>query len=304
MIAYHLSSHHFNYAVLMQDHLSTFFYSLIGLMFILFYYIKDGFARIGIFVMVIGMGIYIRRIDWIGLPCIMLLASFIYYGQNAVTRSIRGIAFLLAIIAGIYCLLYPIPGIANWQIVKSLSFSHHAVPFSMSLSIQAFLVGLFFLWFSSSSLMNEGAWKPVLKLSLLPLCLCIPAVMGGALYFQYVGIDIKPTNFFFLWAFHNLLFVCLAEEVIFRGMIQHFLMLQFQNVSGGKWLALMLASALFGLFHFQGGWLYMLLAGIFGLFIGYAYIRTKKIEASIFVHFSVNAIHFLAFTYPALRVTT
>lgn len=303
MIAYHLTTQHFNYAVLMQDHLSTFFYSLLGLMFISFYYIKDEFARIGVFVMVMGMGIYIQRIDWIGLPSIMLLATLLYYGQNAVTRAIRGWTFLLGIIASIYCLLYPIPGITSWQIVKAFSFSHNAVPFSMSLNIQAFLVGLFFLWFSSTSLMNDGKWKPVLKSSLLPIILCIPVVMGLAIYFQYVSIDIKPTNFFFLWAFHNLLFVCLAEEAIFRGMIQNFLMLQFQNVMGGKWLALIIASALFGAVHFKGGWLYMLLAGVFGLFIGYAYMRTKKIESSIFVHFTVNTIHFLAFTYPALRIT-
>ncbi len=42
------------------------------------------------------------------------------------------------------------------------------------------------------------------------------------------------------------------------------------------------------------------LATIAGLFYGYAYWKTNRLEASILVHFGLNLIHFVAFSYPAL----
>lgn len=302
MIPMTMTIKHFNYGILTQAHLSTFYFLILAIMGTSFYIIKDQFARIGVFLMVIGMGIYIKRVDWIGLPSILILATLIYYGQNAIQTWFRGWTFLLGIIACIYSILYPIPGFLDWQLVKSFQFSHNAQPFSLTLTTQAFLVGLFYMWFSKSSLFDEGSFKPVLKAIWLPIIIGAIVLMGAGLYTKYVQIDFKPTNFYFLWAFHNLFFVCLAEEAIFRGMIQHFLTLHLQSIQGGKWLALILASIAFGLVHFQGGWVYVGLASVAGLFYGYAYMSTKKIEASILTHFGFNSLHFLFFTYPALKV--
>jgi membrane protease YdiL (CAAX protease family) len=44
----------------------------------------------------------------------------------------------------------------------------------------------------------------------------------------------------------------------------------------------------------------VLLATVAGLFYGAAYLRTRRIEGAILTHFALNAVHFLAFTYPAL----
>lgn len=63
----------------------------------------------------------------------------------------------------------------------------------------------------------------------------------------------------------------------------------------------MLASLMFGLAHFKGGISYVMLATVAGVGYGFVYQKTKRIESSILVHFAVNTIHFLFFTYPALR---
>ena len=42
----------------------------------------------------------------------------------------------------------------------------------------------------------------------------------------------------------------------------------------------------------------ILFAGTAGLFYGYTYQKTKRIEASMLVHFCLNMVHFLMFTYP------
>jgi membrane protease YdiL (CAAX protease family) len=55
---------------------------------------------------------------------------------------------------------------------------------------------------------------------------------------------------------------------------------------------------LFGLPHFGGGTSYVIAAALAGLGYGWAFERTARIEASMAVHFGVNAVHFLLFVYP------
>jgi hypothetical protein len=47
--------------------------------------------------------------------------------------------------------------------------------------------------------------------------------------------------------------------------------------------------------------MYVALATIAGLGYGWIYQRTGRIEASILTHFALNAVHFFAFSYPALQ---
>lgn len=58
---------------------------------------------------------------------------------------------------------------------------------------------------------------------------------------------------------------------------------------------------LFGAAHLGGGVPMAALAGIAGLGYATVYAATQRIEASILVHFGLNATHFLLFTYPAMK---
>lgn len=61
-------------------------------------------------------------------------------------------------------------------------------------------------------------------------------------------------------------------------------------------------AALFGVGHYKGGIPYVIFASIAGLFYGYAYDKTKRIESAVVVHFGLNLTHFLFFSYPALKL--
>lgn len=301
MITYEITSKSFDYSVLTKEHLSTTFYAGLMAVTLAYYLIKDHFARAVMCFIVLALGVYITRIDWVAVPAIVLLASFIYYGLNANQKLFRGWMYCFALVACGVALFYPVPGIHNWHIVKDFVFSHQAVPYNMTFSLEKCLIGLFFIWFSTASLSNQGSWTSIFKPSIQGFLLAVLVLIPAAFFLQLVKLDFKPTNFYFIWALHNLFFVCIAEEAIFRGMIQNTLTLRLQNVSGGKYLAIVIASALFGLFHFQSGWQMMLLSGVAGLFYGWVFVRTKRIEASILVHFLVNSLHFLCFSYPALK---
>nr|WP_286742953.1 CPBP family intramembrane glutamic endopeptidase [Aquabacterium sp. UBA2148] len=58
-------------------------------------------------------------------------------------------------------------------------------------------------------------------------------------------------------------------------------------------------ATLFGLVHLAGGPKMAALATIVGLGSGWVFARTGRIETAVLTHFSVNAAHLLAFSYPA-----
>jgi len=55
--------------------------------------------------------------------------------------------------------------------------------------------------------------------------------------------------------------------------------------------------------HYMGGNNYILLATVAGVGYGWVYRHTGRIEASILTHFSLNSLHLLLFTYPALATS-
>jgi membrane protease YdiL (CAAX protease family) len=83
--------------------------------------------------------------------------------------------------------------------------------------------------------------------------------------------------------------IALPEELFFRGILQNLL-----ETRLGQTSALILASALFGLSHFNHGsafnWRYVLLATIAGIFYGRAWRAQRQIFASVLTHTLVDVV--------------
>lgn len=291
----------FNYHYLFQDRLALATYSMFVITIVSFYWFKHAFLR-GVFVFILLLlALYAGRLEWMTIPGALLMGAAFYYGLNGHRKVWRGICFAIALLFASAVSLLHLPGIHNWQVLEKLALSPNAIPYSMYFNLDKSSIGLFFIWFSVYSLANGGRWQPVMKKSGQVAVLAILALMPLSLYLGYVTFDLKLTPLFFLWAVHNLFFTCFAEEALFRGMIQRFLQFRLQNIRYGKWIAIVIAALLFGAAHYAGGLRYVLLATVAGVFYGYAFMKTEKIEASIAVHFLVNSVHFIFFTYPALK---
>ena len=83
-------------------------------------------------------------------------------------------------------------------------------------------------------------------------------------------------------------FTAVPEELFFRGWVQNLLERRI-----GRYAALVIASALFGLSHFNKrsahfNWRYVLLAAIAGIFYGRAWREQRRIPASTITHASVD----------------
>lgn len=144
---------------------------------------------------------------------------------------------------------------------------------------------------------SASDWKALIKNSYLVSIITIFATISLAFIFGYIEPDITFVKAYFAWAWANLIFTCIAEEMLFRGFVQkHLLYLTDKAVY--RISIVILVGILFGLAHFSGGTPYVMLVSAAGIGYGYAYFRTGRIESAILTHFLLNSVHFLFFTYP------
>jgi len=296
-----LTLNDFSYDLLWLDRLSLATYAMFVITLLACYWFKHFFIRGVFFFVTLLMALYAGRLEWIALPGVLIMGGLFYYGLNGKRKIARGLCFGLAILCSLAVCFIRLPGIHNWRVIEKLTLTPDAIAYTMYFNLDKSLMGLFFVCFSVYSLANGGRWLPALKKGLIVAAIATLSLMPLAIFLGYVHTDLKLTSFFYLWAAHNLFFTCFAEEAFFRGMIQRFVQFRLQNVRYGKWTAIAIGALLFGAAHYPGGLKYVLLASVAGLFYGYAFMKTEKIEASILAHFLVNSVHFTFFTYPALK---
>jgi uncharacterized protein len=114
--------------------------------------------------------------------------------------------------------------------------------------------------------------------------------LGLGLGFLHLHAVWPPlTSMAFAWIF-TFLFIAVPEELFFRGWLQNLLERRM-----GRYPALLLTAALFGLAHFNKravhfNWRYVLLAALAGIFYGRAWRQDRRVGASAVTHASVDAI--------------
>ena len=245
--------------------------------------------------------IFQGRVDVMGIPFFILLGLLFYFGEKSTKRPLQIISYLGFVVCLVLYYLYrPLPFFHPLPIFDQVRFSGDSSPYSLTFH--------FDLSFTAAIILSILGWghptgrpRPFFKTVTICLALCVGTLLLTGMGVGYVRFDPKLPKELMPWAFHNFFLTCVAEETIFRRCFQYKLVsiLSFSKI--GNVLALVLAALIFGLAHYKGGAVYMALAGIAGLFYGYAYQQTKRLEAPILVHFSLNLIHFIFFSYPALQ---
>lgn len=225
-------------------------------------------------------------------------ATFAMANARRGLRIVAAVAILL-LAAGLTA--HQLPGFNNPRVISAVRFSPDALPFSLHLNFDKTVVGLFLLGFCHPRIAGAAPWRAMVR-SAAPVALgLIAVVMALSLGFGYVRFEPKFPRETWLWLGVNLVFTCVAEEALFRGFIQARLQQVWARLPSGEALACAAAAVLFGLAHAAGGAAYVGLATVAGLGYGWIYQRTGRIEASILTHFTLNTVHFFAFTYPALQ---
>ena len=118
--------------------------------------------------------------------------------------------------------------------------------------------------------------------------------LGLALGFIHLHREMPSGTHAAAAVFVTFLLIAVPEELFFRGILQNLLETRLRPC-----IALVIASALFGLSHFPKGaafnWRYVLLATIAGVFYGRAWHARRQLLASIVTHTAVDVVWSLWF---------
>jgi len=197
-----------------------------------------------------------------------------------------------------------IPGFQNLRLFSGIFLSPTSAPFTMYLNFDKTIAAVVLVVASSLFIKQTSPFGvKALRDTGLIAALCIALLIPIAVLSGYVHYEPKFPESFWLWAFNNLYFVCFAEEVIFRGVIQSNLMTLANRWKLSPFFPIIISALLFAVAlpgHRQGGLIFIAFTTLAGLFYGYAYHHTKRLESALLVHFTVNAVHFLLFSYPML----
>ncbi|HYD79134.1 MAG TPA: CPBP family intramembrane glutamic endopeptidase [Paucimonas sp.] len=236
-------------------------------------------------------------------PAALLSIGMLFLAAYLATRSsvkpvVRAGFTILTLLLSLALALHAIPGYANPQLLKDVQFSNQSAPFTMYANFDKGMVGLVLLLFFCR---RSSSWSDFVAAcrQQAPLAVILLAVVFGLGWAMgFIRPDVKFPAFLPVFAAINLLFVCVAEETFFRGVIQEKIAAALARPRHGEAVALVVSGLLFGLAHLGGGWKFALLASVAGLGYAALYARTRRIEIPILAHFLLNLIHFVGFTYP------
>ena len=214
--------------------------------------------------------------------------------EQAVSTAVRWARYGLWFLASAALVMHAMPGyeglvVADYVLLKAgstytdLYFNHDKVLVAWSL--------LNFIPLFRQSLTP----KPLTPFWLTPLTLTlgIAATLTLAVTFGLISWQPGWTPWFWVFAAGNLLNTCVAEELLFRGLLQRQLQKRLVPL-----LAMAVAAVLFGIAHLAGGWPYVGVATLAGAVYGLTYYVTGRVVWAVLVHWLLNLSHFVLFTYP------
>ncbi|HEY7885925.1 MAG TPA: CPBP family intramembrane glutamic endopeptidase [Cellvibrionaceae bacterium] len=206
--------------------------------------------------------------------------------------SLRALWFLMSTALVVHL----VPGIYNLPLLMDASLKPGSAPTSLYWNIDkvwlAWSLGTYVvsLWQGNRKL-HRRDWGLVIFVGVVGTVVVMLWGMGaGVLAWQ----PAVPMAFILLVA-ANLLNTCIAEELLFRGVIQRWCTRRWSPV-----IALFLTSALFGLVHLPVSLAFAIGAFIAGLCYGAVYQITGRLWAAVLCHWGLNLVHMLLFTYPVV----
>lgn len=228
-------------------------------------------------------------LDWLAVGVIgsgLLLACF----ANKASGWRAGCLHLLVVIWALALAAHWLPVFERFAVIEQVKTGPTSSPFSLFLNLdKPMLIFAFILLMPAMLFKRAHSERKCL------ICLAV----AGLLALPFVGIalgllrvEVSVPDWLAIFALNNLLFTCVAEEVLFRGYLQGLLM-RYGNV-----LAVVVSSLLFGVAHFAGGGAFVLLASLAGACYGLIYLATGRLYFAVVAHFLFNLYHLIFFTYP------
>ena len=261
---------------------------------------SDG-RRVGTTLIVLSLAAAVVAgiVAWAGVAVLALFSGACLAAvRHQLPAVLRTLAWGTVLFLAVALATHQIPWIQNVLVLDSVSVSASAADYTLYWNYDKGFAGVV-LYAVCIQPQPCVEWKRAVAvtgaITLLTLVVVgVPATAAG-----FVSWDPKWPGILAVWVPANLFLTCVAEETFFRGLVQRQLGGAFRGrVPAPALAALLVAAVAFGVAHVAGGATYVLLATLAGVGYGAAYHVTGRVEASILVHFTLNLVHLVLFTYP------
>lgn len=288
------------------------YFSLIFLIanLISFYVVKSKKLPIILFIFSLVNALIAGIINLLSCSIILLFGFLIYsFYQKKSSSSYKVFLYFGIIIITIFSFSHQLPSIHNIELLTNIKLSKNSSNFDLWLNFDKPLIAIFLLFFAYSPPRNFSDYKNIFIQTIMLFVPLLIILLALGIFGNFLVFDPKFPNFeiTFLWLIKMIFLTIFAEEFFFRFFIQNAVILLLKNSKyfskNSQIIGLIFTSIIFGLTHLNHGSIFILLATICGFFYGLIFIRTRYIEASILLHFLINFIHFIFFSYPsALKI--
>ncbi len=241
--------------------------------------------------------LFIGWLDPLGILWIALYATLLW--QYKIQQQDLPWVVIPVVIASTALIGHLLPGFNSPIVISSIQVTVDAVPYTKYLSIDKLAVGILIVGLLTKKPQLKS-WPRILIAGFLCGVTAAVLVLGFTTLSGLIRFEPKWADFMFTWLLTNLLITCLAEEGVFRRLIQEEFSRWSVRQGHSRWWGVPPAAILFGAVHFTGGPGYMIAAGFAGCAYGAAYEYTGRIEAAMMAHLLLNLLHLLLFTYPYL----
>lgn len=240
-------------------------------------------------------GLVAGVVRWPGILALLGFACLAYVTRERERGAIRTALLWATGLMALAISLHKLPGFANPSIGYSAIVYGKAVPTAYNLNFDKIAAGIILFAFFCEPARNRSEWRQVFRH--YPIILGVPVlVLAAGVASGFIRFDPKFFAYIPVLAFCNLLFTCVPEEAFFRGFLQRHIAEAIKRKPYGDYIALILVPLLFGIAHIKGGVILAGLATLAGLGYGYAYYRSRRIEAAILAHIVLNAMNFVIFS--------
>lgn len=240
--------------------------------------------------------LYFNYIDWLGLTVSIIYGCCCYSFSFTKKGHVNVIIGFLIFVLSTLLFLHLIPGFNNPIVIDSAQVSANAPLYNLYINFDKALVGFFLLIHVVKSPRNPSYEKYLLVFASISLSYGVAILL--AVTTGMIEYDFKIPNYFLSWVLINLFITVYAEEAFFRGFVQPSISSCINDNKWKEFVVVISSGLLFGLAHYSGGAIYVLIASILGCAYAFGYMKTGNILVPISGHFIFNLMHFTVFTYP------
>lgn len=193
-------------------------------------------------------------------------------------------------------------GFKDWKILINETVSADAASYTLNLDIAAAFTGLGLLLFGFKNIKKKKIFIDALTKSAPTMILCLVVIMISALTVGIVKFEPKIPNFLLTWMLINLFVYSVSQEMVFRYFLLGSLLDILEGYRFAGLFSMIISSAIYLTYLMPMTLGYSVAAFIASMFFSYVFVKTRKIEMSIILHFMLNLMHILLFTYPMLKI--